>query len=1028
MLFFGKKSRMTARSYVPLIALFVFFGSGAATAFGADTRPTTQPYGIETRVPWTVGHVTGTPEPPPAYQTERAFPKLTFSSPLDLAFAPGSNRVFVVEQGGKIFSFPDEPDAATPDLFADLAVDVQHLDRVPNCAGFFNVFGMAFHPKYADNHFVYMCYLLGSKNGDALPNGTRVSRFTVSKTDPPRIDPASEVVMLEWRGGGHNAGCVKFGLDGCLYVSAGDSADPSPPDPLNTGQDISDLLSSIMRIDVDHQDPGKTYAIPPDNPFVHTPGARGEVWAYGLRNPWRFSIDSQTGNVWVGDVGWELWESVLVAKSGGNYGWSIMEGPNPVHPNGKLGPTPLLRPLVSLPHSEAASITGGAVYHGSRLPDLRGSYIFGDWMTQRLWAAKVTGDKLDQIDPYRVIAETDQKIVSFGVEPNGELLIVDYSGGGLWRIVPNDTPSASGKFPRKLSETGLFSSTPQQTPQTGVIPFSINAPQWVDGAVAEHWVAVPGDARVTWGKGAFAEDIALWPKDSVLARTLFLPVSAGNSAGQPASKKVETQLLHFTGKQWHGYTYAWNDQGTDADLVAADGEVRMISVPDSSAPNGVRRQRWQFGGRSQCIICHNTWCDFRLGFNPQQLDRPAKFGEITDNQVRTFRHIGFLLPPSKDAPPEAADAAPDTTSLDRPALIDPYDTNADLYQRARSYLHANCSHCHRNGAGGSAIFDVRKELTLAQTKIVNGHPNLGDFGIAGGQLLCPGDPARSVMLYRMSKLGRERMPHIASDVVDERGVDLIRQWAVSLADQGVPAPPDADAAAKQAGDLHVLTNPGSSTADLTAAADRLLVSTGGAFALVCELEAGHLPAPAKQMAIAHGLASTQDLVHDLFRRFDPNDAAIDRLGPQIKPDRILSLTGDAERGRKIFFEQGGLCAKCHRVGGQGTDFGPDLSHIATKYKRPDILDNILNPSKTIAQGFANYTVKTKSNDVYTGLLVSKSDKEIVLKDATLKPIHIPATDVERMIEQKISAMPEGLLADLTPQQAADMLEFLVMQK
>jgi len=209
----------------------------------------------------------------------------------------------------------------------------------------------------------------------------------------------------------------------------------------------------------------------------------------------------------------------------------------------------------------------------------------------------------------------------------------------------------------------------------------------------------------------------------------------------------------------------------------------------------------------------------------------------------------------------------------------------------------------------------------------------------------------------------------------------------------------------------------------------LLSSPGGALAVICDLEAGRLNGGSRQAAIDRGVNSHQDLVRDLFRRFDPNDQQANHLGPNINPAKILALSGDPESGRKVFHETaGGLCARCHRSTAGGADFGPDLTHIAAKYNRGDLLDNILFPSKTIAQGYATYVVKTKSGDVLTGLLVKQTDQEIVLKDATLKETHVPAADLEKMTPQTISAMPDGLLNDLTAQQAADLIGFLQTQK
>jgi putative heme-binding domain-containing protein len=819
---------------------------------------------------------------------------------------------------------------------------------------------------------------------------------------------------------------VKFGPDGDLYVSAGDGGDPDPPDPFNTGQDISDLLCSVLRIDVNHPEGDKPYSIPADNPFIHTPGARPEVYAYGLRNPWRMSFDSKTGNLWVGDVGWELWESVQCVKPGGNYGWSIMEGPNPVHPDGKRGPTPITPPMIALSHSEAASLTGGIVYHGTKLPELTGYYIFGDWQTSRLWAAKCDGDKLE---PHRTIAQTDQRIVAFGEQPDGELLIVDYQGGGLWRIIPNDQPDTSNTFPRKLSETGLFEDVHSQIPAAGVIPFSINAPQWVDGAEAQRWVALPGNAKMTWGKGVWGDSKPVWPKDSVLVRTLSGPPHLASSLF--TSGQIETQILHFDGKQWNGYSYAWNDEQTDAYLVDADGDQKMISslVPGgmfTQDPFGPAKQPWHFASRAQCMTCHNVWADYALAFNTAELDRREKFDNITDNQVRTFRHIGLLLDP---LPPTPKSPPPSTEKL---TLTDPYDATADTYERARSYLHVNCSHCHRFGGGGSALFDVRKELPLNKLNLVDVPPNLGNYGLDDARIVASGAPERSVLLYRMAKLGNGRMPHIGSDCVDSQGLDLMREWIAGLPKQEGPpsaTAPESKEADSRAALLSELNKPGTSTDESTKVLDQLLSSTSGALAIICDIQQNTLPVPAQSIARSKGIASSQQFVHDLFRRFDPSEQQRIRLGTNVNPAKLLALHGDAARGREVFGTNSqGLCAKCHRIANQGTDFGPELTHIGTKYSRADLLDNILNPSKTIAPGFATYVVRTKAGDTLSGFLIKKTDEEIVLKDAQLKEVHVPAGDVQRMAVQSISAMPEGLLADLEPQQAADLIEFLSKQK
>ena len=371
--------------------------------------------GIFAREPWTTSRVVGSPNPPAPYQVERLHSAQNFQNPVDLTFMPGSTRLFVAEQGGRLWSFDTRSNTASRDLALDLKKHHQPFD---------SILGFTFHPGFVTNHFIFINY--NEPGGRA--NGSHVSRFKLSSLNPPVIDPASECVIIRWISGGHNGCTLAFGPDGLLYISAGDNDDPDPPDGKHkTGQDISDLLACIFRIDVDHSEGTNNYSIPRDNPFVRMPGARPEVYAFGLRNPFRMSFDRATGELLVGDVGFEQWEMIYRVKAGGNYGWSLTEGPNThVRSDVTQGPGPILQPLIALPHSEAASITGGQVYHGSKLPRLRGAYLYGDWETGNFWALRHDGDKLISNEE---LGRTTLKPVAFAVDPEGEVIILDYNGG-----------------------------------------------------------------------------------------------------------------------------------------------------------------------------------------------------------------------------------------------------------------------------------------------------------------------------------------------------------------------------------------------------------------------------------------------------------------------------------------------------------------------------------------------------------------------------------------------------------------------
>ena len=460
---------------------------GWSTRAADDKGKAKQP---EPRKPWTTSKVTGSPEPPPKYKAARVFPNAKFNHPLLIALCPGSDRFFVGEQEGTLYSLANKPNAK-PEVFLDLRKEYKALVPNPSAKGISEMYGLVFHPKFETNRYCYVCYVLERK--DNVPNygladGTCISRFKVKDTDPPVIDASSEEVVITFQGGGHNGGDLHFGHDGMLYISTGDGRGPNPPDPLNTGQDCSDLLSSILRIDVDKKDAGKNYAVPKDNPFVNVKDVRPEIWAFGLRNPWRMSIDRKTGDLWVGDVGWELWEMVHKVEKGGNYGWSIVEGRQPVKPDQKMGPAPIRPPLIELPHTIACSVTGGYVYRGKKFPELVGAYIFGDWETRRMWAARFDGEKLQEMPE---IIKPGIRVVAFGQDHAGELYFLDYDTGFMHALEKNDAGAANAKFPTKLSETGVFADVAKLAPAAGVIPFYPNVRQWQDGATADYLLALP---------------------------------------------------------------------------------------------------------------------------------------------------------------------------------------------------------------------------------------------------------------------------------------------------------------------------------------------------------------------------------------------------------------------------------------------------------------------------------------------------------------------------------------------------------
>ncbi len=332
----------------------------------------------------------------------------------------GSNRVFVATQHGVVHVFPNDQKATQTKVFLDIQPKVQYLEK-ENETGFL---GLAFPPDYKKSGIFYAFYTLKS---DKTTNV--LARFKVSKEDPDKADPASEEILLKFKRPfwNHDGGTLCFGPDGYLYVALGDGG--SGGDPTKNGQNLTQLLAGILRLDVSKAENGLPYAIPKDNPFLNVKGARPEKYAYGLRNVWRMSFDRKTGQLWAADVGQNVYEEINIIKAGGDYGWSLREG---LHPFSNIGVGPrkdLIDPIWEYSHEVGRSITGGNVYRGKRLPELDGAYIYGDYVSSFIRALRYDETK-GRVVANRPIDNKGKAIMSFGEDEMGELYYLTYSATG----------------------------------------------------------------------------------------------------------------------------------------------------------------------------------------------------------------------------------------------------------------------------------------------------------------------------------------------------------------------------------------------------------------------------------------------------------------------------------------------------------------------------------------------------------------------------------------------------------------------
>ena len=699
-----------------------------------------------------------------------AFPGLTFTRPVGMAVPPGeTNRLFVIEQRGVISVIPDLR-APSRETFLDLEALV---DDSNNEEG---LLGLAFHPGYAANGLFYVFYT--AHIGSACPgddNINTLSRFSVSSTNINRAEISSEAYLLRqcddaWN---HNAGDLHFGDDGYLYVALGDEGGGN--DSWDNSQRIDkDFFSAIARIDVDRL-PGNLepnphpavaldtngvarYKVPVDNPYAFLgPDIRSEFFAYGLRNPWRFSIDRPTGRIYCGDVGQNAWEEVNLIESGGNYGWRLREG-FVATPSGGVGgakPPDNVDPILVYPHDGSLfggySITGGFVYRGARFPDLVGHYIFADYVSGRFWSVLYDGTNATQWTHL----VTDNGAAGFLPDPrNGDVLVCDRDAGRVKRLLG----SVTSNIPQDLAAAGVFADLENLVPHAGIEPYDLNVPFWSDGAIKSRWFSVPdtNDTMVFHPEGNWTFPTgAVWVKHFELELTNGVPASR---------KRLETRVLVKTDDGSYGLTYRWGDATTNATLVPSIGLDESFTLVNGGV---VSTQVWHYPSQAECLQCHTPAAGHILGFRTEQLNRDLDYGDGVKNQLRALEDAGYL-----------ANEVPPPGSLRALASAD--DETAGLGYRVRSFLQANCANCHIPGAPsqGQWIADLYTPLDLAgivEGGLVNNQGNVTN------RVIRRGDPDHSMILTRLAQRGPGQMPPIASNVVDTQAVALVTAWIDSLA-------------------------------------------------------------------------------------------------------------------------------------------------------------------------------------------------------------------------------------------------------
>lgn len=720
------------------------------------------------------------PATPPAttYQLANPFSGISFSQPLCLRTPPGeTNRLFICEKTGLLRVIPSlvaaNPVAST---FLNLPALLSARGEALSSSGEQGLLGLAFHPGYATNGYFYVFY-------SATTNGVtyeRVSRFSVSAGDPNAADPASEVVLIRQAdpASNHNGGDLHFGPDGYLYISFGDGGGQN--DQYNNAQRIDlNFFSAIARIDVDRT-PGNVepnshaavplyagvaaYKVPADNPYigatsfngsaVNPASVRTEFYAVGFRNPWRFSFDLVTSNLWCGDVGQDLYEEVNLVVKGGNYGWAYREGLNPgpkAAPGGFTSINPLYQYIhISQPgdsNFKGDSISGGFVYRGNRISSLMGAYIFADYESGNLWSLRETNGSATV---ERIAGEVG--IVAFAPDPaNGDVLMADIDGGRILRLI---TGGAAGNYPANLSDTGVFADVTDLSPAPGVLPYAPNLPFWSDYAIKSRWFIIPdATSKMTWSR----DGLWTFPTNQIWVKHFDMEMERGNSA---TKKRIETRLLVRNAGGAYGVSYQWNAAQTDATLVPDAGSDFPLVITNAGV---TYTQQWHIPTRAECLACHTAQGGHALSFTTRQMNRTNTINGFSGNQLELLQAAGYFT---------AAPESPNTL----PHHVEPGDSSVPLETRVRSYLDVNCAYCHRPGGTGGGTWDGRASTPLLAAGIINGAANANN-GNPANKLVVPGDTIHSIIYNRVAATnGFTRMPPIATSELDPANIALLEQW------------------------------------------------------------------------------------------------------------------------------------------------------------------------------------------------------------------------------------------------------------
>lgn len=663
--------------------------------------------------------------------------------PNDLVFEPGTQNAFVLTWTGKVYyvtNFDDVGESSMQSL--DISSRISNSIVSGGDRGEEGAFSIVLDPNFNINHYVYISY------AGASTIKTVIERFTY---DPMThlIDPDSDETVMTITGNGqriHKGGHMLFDTNGYLLIATGDGG--TFEDEANNAQNLNSLKGKILRIDVS----SLPYTSPSTNPFFGQANAQDEIYAYGLRHPWRMTIDPITHRIWAGEVGFQTYEEINLIEKGKNYGWPKYEGATFELRSDVDLDAPHAKPIIDFGREDTDwnCIVGGEFYYGSEFDDLYGKYIFADCNTGAVNAFRYNFE--NKVVAYnQPISDVPSIVSSIKIHGNDIYFLSFSAGGKIYKLRPSSSNLTFDDVPQKLSDTKLFTNVASLEPASFLQEYEVISPLWSDAADKIRWISLPKGTKIQFNK----KDPWIFPVGTTLVKHFEVTTNG-------ETRRLETRVIFRHNENWVGYSYEWNEAQDEA-FLNKESRTENLTI-------GGEEFKWFYPNSQACNNCHTNVSGFVLGVSTVQLNKNSrwKLNDTTyDNQLETWKAAKLF---SNDVPP--------AKDLDALTALD--DSTADLQKVIKSYFHSNCSHCHQPDGPTPTNLDMRYKTSLEDMNIVNVDPSRDDFGRSNPKIVKPGDIDNSILWIRLNSTKATRMPALGTKKNYDAMFEKIKSWITQL--------------------------------------------------------------------------------------------------------------------------------------------------------------------------------------------------------------------------------------------------------